>query len=499
MGTALVSLKPADISSMCFLPTKKRSSSAGFSEEPDAHTQIYDTNGICDFALRELIKQKTLSTTDIAPLKDPKKQIAFKKDLIEGHVERRVQLFFQQAILCYKTPFIYEANGAEDQIGEGQTLKTKGLCYKTQAAHSSTFPCLYASLKKEDGTKDPKTTFVFLKHSSAYRQHNATVELPDYVNKTDTVLDGKTNEKKLRARSLTLLNRCAKGDLNPVKATRIFLKILKEGSAFLVKKLEETDSRKKVAKIYEAQAKEILANIRDSDEIFDRIMGVKLHQQDDQESLLREIVYRRRFALIQQAEFTQSQIAKKIFETQNQIFQTRAKAVREVDYRLRYALLKEFTGENLRSLEKLFCTSIAQLEVTLKTKQKLKGTYEDLTQAQKKKITSLAKDLRKLFRELQKEEWTFRSKLFKDLRQEFKRWKQTEFVDKFKEHSPNEPMSQPMVSRLEQPTRIDTKTEYSTPITQRRKYIDVAKAQKIAGTFGVDNGLFLPALFTSDG
>jgi hypothetical protein len=481
MGVALANLTATNIREVCFPANKKRVSVGLLPHQEDNswYPQIYDTNAIA------------------LPKEEIPKKISTHKPLIEDHVERRIQLFFQQSILCYNTPFIYDANGAEDQIGQGQSIKTGKTTHKTQAAHSSTFPCLYACLKKGNGEGDPKTRFVFLKHSSAYRQHNATVELPIYVNQTDTALDGKTYEGKLRTRSLTLLNRCAKGTLNPVKATRIFLSILKEETASLAKKYEETDPRRQVAKIYETQAKEIQRDVQSSDEIFDRIMGVNLQSQDNQEVPLRELVYRRRFALIQQTEFIQSQIAKNIFATQNQIFQTKIENIRGVDRKLRYALLKEFSGENLRSLEKLLCTSIPQLESKPTSKRNAQSDYAKLTLGEKKKIKSLAGDLRRLFRELQKEEWVFRSKLFKDLRQKLKEWKQSEFVDEFKASFSDEPMSQSMVSRLEQPTRVDSKTEYSTPIAQRRKYIDVSKARKIAETFGIDEGLFLPALFTS--
>jgi hypothetical protein len=55
-----------------------------------------------------------------------------------------------------------------------------------------------------------------------------------------------------------------------------------------------------------------------------------------------------------------------------------------------------------------------------------------------------------------------------------------------------------MVSRLQQRTRAAYENRrYLTPLNQRRKNLDVAKAMKIAETFKVDAGLFLPAVVSS--
>lgn len=500
MPTTLQTLTPAQIPSFCFLPNHTRQSEK-FQSDDDAHhhSQIYDANSIVDYTLTALKSSpRSLTPRTVAQLKSPTAQLQIKRDLVEEHVDRRIQLFFQQAILCHNTPFVYEANGAEDQIGSGQSLKHKSKAIlKTQAAHSSTFPCLYACLKDEDGDADPSTKFVFLKHSAAYRSHNATVELPDYVNKTDTRLDGKTSENKLRARSLKLLNRCATGALDPVKATRLFLKIFIEESGSLADALADTDPRKQVAEIYRDHASAVREEISGSDEIFDRIMGVSLCGGEE-EQLLREIVYRRRFTLIQQAEFIHSQIAKKIFEAQAKIFSTPIKNIKSIDFRLRFALLKQFSGQSRRTLEKLFCVSLEQLSASAVSRQKLRSAHQALSESQKKKITVLSRDLRALFSDLQRREFLFRAELFKDFRTRLKDWTQTQFAARYKRAHPHSPMSQAMVSRLEQPTRVAAKAVYATPLSQRCKDMTVQKARNISSVFGIDPGLFLPSLFTSE-
>lgn len=60
-------------------------------------------------------------------------------------VERRIALFFQQAILCYKmSSFTFSIGGADGQIGSSPALKLKGKVHKREAAHSSTIPSLIA-------------------------------------------------------------------------------------------------------------------------------------------------------------------------------------------------------------------------------------------------------------------------------------------------------------------------------------------------------------------
>src|SRR3990167_4639778 len=179
--SSLHQLTPGNISTYCFSPTKGRRALSILSPSTGKwEQQVYGANSICDFSLEALVKSKQpLSEEQVTLYSDPLARIEAKKEEIEGHLDRRVQLFFQQALLCHDTPFFYEAQGAEDQIGKGKTLKVSPkTTYHTQAAHSSTFPCLYASPWNADGTSDKSRRFVFLKGSHAYSQHNATVELP---------------------------------------------------------------------------------------------------------------------------------------------------------------------------------------------------------------------------------------------------------------------------------------------------------------------------------
>ena len=499
----LVEINQSNFEEYCFKPLKKREQVSFKPHEGEKwHLQIYNSNSIKDWKLAELkLKTRKVSQKEIKRYSNRKKLIRDKREAIEEHLDRRIQLFFQQVILCYNTPFVYEAEGAEDQIGIGSTVKLgKTLTHKTQAAHSSTFPCLYACPKDEHGKIDRKRRFVFLKYSHSYNQHNSTVELPVEVNQSDTELDGKIGQSKLRSTALKIINDAALGKVKPRKATKRFLQVFEKRLKKMIRELREDDLRRDVLKIYLRHLQEVRREIEEGPEIFDQIMGVTLPSS---EAVLRDVVYKKRYELIQQAEFIESQIAKRIFQAQKKMLGRRVRSLKNVDYRLRYVLLSTAGNDQERVFfEKLFCTSLEQLRTNLQNKEeklrRMQRTMNGFATKHVVEIKKLKRDLKTFRRELQKLEFEFRSKLFRGLRVSFKDWYQREFVVHFKEIFPREPMSQSMVSRLEQPSRLPSAILYATPESQRRKEINIGKAQKIADTFGIDVGLFLPGLIASE-
>lgn len=501
MAITLDKIDQTNYTDYTFSPTLKRES-IDFQphDKLKSQQQIYNSNSIKDWEVTGLKGKKRFTGTEIKYYSNSKKVIEDKREWIEQHLDRRIQLFFQQAILCYNTPFIYDAKGAADQIGKGGTLKLNSkVKHKTQAAHSSTFPCLYASPKDQNGNADPTKRFVFLKYSHSYNQHNSTVELPIAVNQSDTNLDGKIGENKLRDSALKIINKVAKGEINPTKATFSFLKTLKKNIKDRLDHTQETSLSHDVFKIYYRHVLEVRKSLKDNSAIFDQIMGVKISDGNEK---LREIVYKKRFNVIQQAEFIESQIAKRIFQAQKEILEDNTEK-KIIDYRIRYILLegKEDTEES-RFFQKLFCTSLEQLESKLSNKPqdvRERKALEKIKTTKRKQIEDLQRDLRHFRRNLQKLELDFRSKLFRELRIDFKDWYQKDFVANFKVLHPAEKMSQSMVSRLEQPARLPRgNIMYRTPENQRKKELDVKMAQKVAATFNIDVGLFLPSLISSE-
>ena len=207
----------------------------------------------------------------------------------------------------------------------------KKVIHNTQATHSSTFPCLYAYPRDEIGNIDLEKRFVFLKYSHSYNQHNSTIELPVEVNKTDTFLDGTVKQGKLRGEAIKIINAVALGKMNPTYATKLFLRIFEELLIRMLCTMDRGTLRWEVLKIYLEQVQEVIREIHDSSVIFDQIMGVKL---PDSDPILREIVYGKRYALIQEAEFIESQIARRIFQAQKTMLEREVKSLKKVDYRL---------------------------------------------------------------------------------------------------------------------------------------------------------------------
>lgn len=500
MGRILDEINQSNFEEHCFMPLQKREQVDFEPHEGEKwYLQIFNSNSIKDWELSELkLGSRTINQRDIDHYSNKKELIRDKREVIEQHLDRRIQLFFQQAILCYNTPFIYESEGAEDQIGIGSTVKM--LNHKTQAAHSSTFPCLYAYPKDEHGNLDRNKRFVFLKYSHSYNQQNATVELLLEVNQADTELDGKIGQQKLRNAAIKIINDAALGKINPTKATKRFLKVFEERLIKMITELNKNDLRRDVLEIYLSHLREVRNEIKEGPAIFDQIMGVILPSS---ETVLRDVVYKKRYELIQQAEFIESQIAKRIFQAQRDMLGSRVKSLKSVDYRLRYILLNKSGNEQERKfLEKIFCTSAEQLRTNIENKadklRRVENSVNKFEKTHREKIQNLTRDLRVFRKELQKLEFDFRAKLIRGIRVEFKNWYQREFVAHFKELYPHEPMSQSMTSRLEQPSRLPSKLIYATPESQRRKEIDIGKAQKIANTFGIDVGLFLPGLIASE-
>jgi len=485
-------------------PSTGKREITSFSESKNrSYLQPYSSNSV--FQGDEL-KEALTSLLTISS-GDSKKEIQIQwiesnSDLIKSHVDRRIQLFFKQAILCYNTSFNFEAKAAEDQIGSGRTVKFKDHTFRTQAAHSSTLPCLCAQLRNEDGSIDSSESGVFLRHSQTYTYDNSTVDLPDCVNKTDTYIDGKKEQKgRLRTEALDLINNVASGILNPNKATIEFLKRFKEVLEASLISLALDDLRYYVIKrFYLPKVNHALAQFGDCPELFDQILGVRLNAQN-KESILREIVYRERFKIIQRAQEIESLVAKRILDAQNKIFPKRQKkTLNTVDKDLRFAILSQSRSSLQRRLSKLFCTSMDQLLTSFDNKNRSKKVKnsESFFEKHKKEISVLMRDIRAYFRELEKLELTYRSQLFSRLRRNFKNWTQNDLVKAFKKQFPSDPMSQSTVSRLESGSRSPHSINYKTPANQRQKEVDISIATKMAQIFGVDPGLFLAGLITSD-
>lgn len=465
-------------------------------------TQVGSQSPVIHFGEnKEIISRaKKLNDREIKHYKTPQGIAVLNQEGIDLAVERRISLFFQQTILCYKmSAFTFSAKGADAQIGTSPELVVKtengGLIhsFKREAAHSSTLPTLIAHAK--DGSTP--NGFVFLKGGSSYAQHNSTIGMSSYVNGADELIDGKKNQDKLRETSVKIINRVASDGLDPRKATIEFIKAFQEESVRTAKQLGNDDTRKWVLNLYSKKIDEILANVEDPD-FFDHLIGLNIDPNDPQETTLREVLFKKRYDIIRLQEVIESRIGKRMAVAINALNRDKTLFV--------HALMKAFTETKEKKIvEKLFCKTYAYLENLYlnqipqrdqKAFQTFQTKVSNIYNKHKATIDNLAREMREDFNELRKAELSFRAGLFKDLRTKVRNWTQVRFVNEFYEKNGRK-ISQSWVSRMEQLTRIDFKANYDTPLNQRRRVMNLTEASECAETFDVDVGVFLPCLIVS--
>ncbi|MBS0629924.1 MAG: hypothetical protein JSS30_06880 [Verrucomicrobia bacterium] len=476
-------------------------------EKNEFYSQVYSANSITDYALAKIKREGKVTQDQWDQQVDPAQKIAQNRDLIEQHVDRRIQLFFMQLICCYRTPYHFTWIEANDEYGKGSKVTIKNpngagtKKIETEAAHSGTFPCLMAYPRAEWERGNKTGGFVYLKYGRSYMDNNATIEFDRYLNRADCLIDGTSKDKELREEAIKIVNQVAEGKQTVEKGMIHFMKLLEHFCKERRKGV--TDARGLILDLYLERAQEVRAAMEADPQYFDQLLGVKVGDHP-REALLRKIVYQKRFKLIQDCEAVESQIARTILTAQNEMLKKQNKSLKNVDTRLRYVLLEDVNPVFRNTLERLFCTSLSQLQADIeKNAARLREfeTKEGITlfrQKHQPRLETLKRDLRAHFRSLDNLELSYRSELFKGLREDLNHWIGREFVAAFKKKHPNESMSTSMVSRLEHRTRvIDTNKDYKTPLNQRRKDISEPKAKKIADTFGVDPGLFLPGMITS--
>lgn len=447
---------------------------------------------------------------------DPEALVEQYADSIEMHVDQRVALFFQMAILCYKMPFHFSSSGeAEEQYGSAPTLKLseiEGTNHPYEAAHSSTSPCLYACKRSEWDAyqaalaqKKPAqmpTQVVYCKYGYGYQRHNSTNALPKSVNETDSLIDWKMKSQGtiLRTSTIALSNKLGTGELDPVQATKVFVRTFKQ-RVKVVLEHAPNDKVRPVLEKYLEQIKAIQQRIKTSDSFFDELLDIKMGEEDERSALLREVVYKKRFEIIRADQLIDARIKCRL--QQANITYKRGESR---DY-LKFALIMKSVGNERTMLRKLFCKTDAifdekypqTLQNAAQKRRYLafKKRVEAFTEKHKTVIENLLRDIRCDIREMKRAEQIFRASLFQDLIIKVNKWTRKEFVRQFKQKYDRESMSGPMVSRLTQPARTPRKTVYKTPEGQRYKEMSISKAEKCAKILKVEAGIFFPSVFAS--
>lgn len=435
-------------------------------------------------------KKNRLTAHEVEELSSADGIVKLNRKGIELAVERRVSLFFQQAIMCYNmSNFQFLARGADDQIGTSPKIKFsavsgENVVHKREAAHSSTIPTLIA--KEKNGAK---REFVYLKGGSYHAQHNATIGMHECVNGADELIDGKPNENKLRASAVRILNLVANG-LDPAEATRKFLDAFEKEANDVKKALKPEDSRGGVLDAYSAEIAAI-QNVAKEKGFFDHLMGVQVSQSDQ----LRKTVYQKRFELIRLQEVIESRIGKRI--------QTLVETMKKEGAFLELILVKEFSSTKLKNVVSKLFNKTAHVfdESYMQPKPAALKSFQTrvntIREKHKAAIANLKVAMLADFSELDAAEITYRAGLFRDIRNKVKGWTQSKFCAEYRKANGTS-VSVSWVSRMENLSRESAKARYITPVSQRRRIMKVDEAEACAKTFGVDAALFLPALFTSN-
>lgn len=403
--------------------------------------------------------------------------------VIKEHVERRLQAFFQQLIVCYRTGLHFENKNALDQAKSGNSivLKKDGqevLRLSREAAHSATLPCLVAYDKAKWDANEAPPGFVFLKDSDYYYRQNSTICMPEWVNEVDTLIDGKRGGKKLRDQALALLNRASMGEVTPDQGIRKFVQVLLGAIEDGIEnsKYEEHDS---ILDIYLTKIKEF-EEITDGD--LEALLSVKFEGEG---SAARRTILKLRYAAIKGAQFAQAEIISKVNSLRDEIlplvkgsgskpayfeqaFKTRVveQARTDADGE-RLSKLLNFSPEALKAQIKM----IQGGETTFtKTNAKLKPHIQ--------RINFVVRELLTTMRHLRIEERNQRSKVTKELRS-MRDWTQASFGEKLRRAFPNAASSRSTISDIETGKR---------PVTAR-------EATQFSRVFDVDPGLFMPHFF----
>ena len=449
------------------------------------------------------------------------------QELIQHHVALRVALFFQQAIVCYNTPFHFEIAETEGQIFTAPTLKiasgknTKQTAF--QAAHSSTIPSLKACLRNEhevfqhDASKPPRY-FSFLKASHLENLDNSTVALPADVNRIDTLIDGKANKAGLRQPTIDLINQLAQKKIDPIEATRQFINHF---STQLTERPRASKSwnasKQKVIEIYQEQLAEIhsLASVpidtQGHHPFFDSLINVNVGLEKAQDAAhIRQIVYQRKFEIIRESMLTESRVQESI----NEVLAPQLNP--ETKHLAKLAILYSVrTDNNLRkTLEKLFCISVEAIQRDRVLCANLSLIYFNGKVA----IDNSLRDIRLILRNFRKLENSFQAMLLREFRTTLRHLKQKQLAHLIQTEIHNQidqelvkenpnfveiqtlsklPSSAATISRLEN-SRIHIIADFKTPEAQRRKVLTLQQAQIIAKVLNVQVGHFFCSFFASE-
>lgn len=415
----------------------------------------------------------------LQPLPSASEIIQKYSDSISEHMSRRVNSLFLQLVCCYKTQLHFEigdtlAQGASVAKLELSGLDDKGnvanLVIQRNAAHSSTLPCLVVS--------DGRLKKFFLLGTDAFRIWNATINMPAWINKVDIKIDGDSSSNKLRSKTLYLINRVAREDLDPVQGLVEFIR-----SAIAevehANKEETNPVYREILTLYQRELKSILEEDCDMSARIESLLGTTVF-----DPALRQVTYEIRYDAIRSAQFYQEELIQKVHSVKGIILTDILKTVkRKPDHfeaAFRTLLIEEVPKDdhfekNRGRIEKLYNFSPFDFESRLRsgTLTKYKNTKKMLSEKYKKDIQTLSKELCDTMKKFRKEQREKIGKTVKLLRKT-KHWRKEELAKQI-------PMERKKLSRIE----------------SGKEPVPSEMIEKFSRTLEVSSNLFVPEFFYS--
>ncbi|MBN9378725.1 MAG: hypothetical protein BGO14_07630 [Chlamydiales bacterium 38-26] len=334
----------------------------------------------------EEFRENPLDRTMKRDLKNWKKCLKNSKDFIERHLEQRFYQVFIQAVLCWKTHYIFSIGKTLHQgFSARQICDKKDVLCAFHAAHSATIPCLYAQTKEEE-------TNVYLYASGFYDESNQTQEILKEVNEADLEIDERRTDSLLREKTLALLNDVSSEEYSPVEALHKFAESCLEEIEKASARDSISDKIKDVLEIYHNKTLELIDFMGDPKNL-DLLLNVqnKYRLLDKSEAVLENL---------KQGEYVKQKkilalLARKIRDLPVEILSANRlkphymNAFNRLYY---YEIFKRFEGVNLRYLEKAVGIKFKALKAQvgeLSNSEKGRNVLEQ----EKNKIKRLVKQL----------------------------------------------------------------------------------------------------------
>lgn len=393
------------------------------------------------------------------------------RDLIFEHVSRRVDFFFQQIICCFQTKLHFEIGHVVSQGASAKKMvitdeNLASLEFERNAAHSSTLPCLLA-YEEWDLYQEKSKGWVFLKGTDSYRLWNSTINMPRWINMVDLQIDGGSRDRKLRYKTLHLLNAAAQGEIDPEEGLERFI-------AFAIEQVESSckvatqPMYVKILRLYQYELESIQVGFNHNRSMWlESLLSIKVSDEPS-----RKLIYQIRYQAVRDAQVGQAELIQKIDLVKKKISGKRKPAYFEAAFRS-LLIAETYTQRNRQRLEKLYNFSYFDF------KARLSGTRLDifdhtkikLAEKYRPQIIALSAEIIRDMQELRKKEALQRSQITKLLRCA-KKWTQKQLGQELS-------VSQSAISRIE-----NCHTLIGLPL-----------AEKLSAVFQVDIGLFMPHFF----